>query len=90
MFGVKYEGLSIEVSRSAYSELLKENLDLHDVLEVLENGFSPSKRRKGIVERCLVKGKKVIKAVVAMNERRYPEGDTEKYWTLIHAGRFTK
>lgn len=90
MFRVSYEGLSIEVSRSAYFELLKENLDLYDVLEVLENGFSPSKRKKGIVEKCLVKGRKIVKVVVALNERRYPEGDSERYWTLIHAGRFTK
>lgn len=90
MFGARYKGLSIEVTRSACAEMLKENIDLYDVAEVLEKGFEPSKRRADIVERCLVKGRKVVKAVVALNERRYPEGDTEKYWTLIHVGRFTK
>ena len=87
MFGARYKGCSIEVSRSACAEMLKENLDLYDVLE---KGFEPTKRRKDIAERCLVKGKKVIKVVAALNERKYPEGDTEKYWTLIHVGRFTK
>ena len=90
MFGARYKGCSIEVSRSACAEMLKENLDLYDALEVLEKGFEPAKRRKDIAERCLVKGKKVIKVVAALNERKYPEGDTEKYWTLIHVGRFTK
>ena len=90
MLGVRYRGFRIEVSRSACAELLREDLDLYDVLEVLEKGFEPQKRKKDIVERCLVRGNKVIKAVVALNDRRHPEGDIEHYWTLIHAGRFTK
>ncbi|MFC1752556.1 hypothetical protein ACFL96_04085 [Thermoproteota archaeon] len=85
MLGVRYKGLRIEVSRSANHEMLKENLDIYDVLEVLEQGYEPSKRRKDIVERCLVRGRKVIKAVVGLNHRK-----EESYWTLIHAGRFTK
>lgn len=85
MFGIKYKGLSIEVSRSAHFEMLKENVDLYDILEVLEYGFEPHRRKKDIVERCLTKGRKVIKAVVALNHRK-----DESYWTLIHVGRFTR
>ena len=85
MFGVRYKGYKIEVSRSACSEMLKEDLDIYDIIQVLEKGFEPQKRKDVIIERCLVRGRKVVKAVVALNHRK-----EETYWTLIHAGKFTR
>ena len=55
---------------------------LDDVVKILEEGFdcSRSKRKKNIYERCIQKGKIIIKVVVA---------DTGEHLVLTHVGKFT-
>jgi hypothetical protein len=55
---------------------------LEDVVQILEEGFdcSRSKRKKNIYERCIQRGKTIIKAVVA---------DTGEHLVLTHVGTFT-
>jgi hypothetical protein len=91
MFDVGYEGLRIEVTLSASRELLKENLDLNDVVEVLEDGYDcgTGKRREDTIERCIRKGNKVVKAVVVKTSVTYPDKFQESVWRLIHVGMFT-
>jgi len=91
LFDVRYKGLRIEVTLSANTELLKLNLDLNDVVEVLEEGFDcgTGKRKEEIIERCIRKSNKVIKAVVARTGVRYSDGFQENVWRLIHVGKFT-
>ncbi len=91
MFDVKYEGLKIEVTLSASRELLKGNLDLDDVLKILEQGYDcgSGRRKEEIVERCLRKGRKVIKVVVAKTSVTYPDRFKEEVWRLIHVGILT-
>ena len=57
-------------------------------MEILENGYdcSVSKRAENIVERCLKKGDKEMKAVVAKVHVKYPDGYSEEVWRLIHFG----
>ncbi|MFH1072720.1 MAG: hypothetical protein V1743_04800 [Nanoarchaeota archaeon] len=91
MYDITYRGLRIEPTLSASRELIKENKDLSDVLEILEQGFdsSPSQRKANIVEKSLVKGKKEYKAVIAKTFVKYPDGYREEVWRLIHFGKIT-
>ena len=70
---------------SATRELLKLDLDLYDVLEILENGFdcSKSKRKLEVFERCIKKKNKILKVVVVEDEWRW---SGKKVWTLTHVG----
>ena len=88
---ITYKGLRIEPTLSASRELAKEDKDLYDVLNILEEGYdcSASKRKKNIIERCLQKGNKEYKAVLAETEVTYPDGYAEKVLRLIHFGKIT-
>jgi len=92
MLNIKYTGLRIEPTLSATNELLKEKLDLYDVVEVLNKGYdcARSKRKKNIIERCTDRKNKTIKVVVIRTISRYPDGFQEEVWRLIHVGRFTR
>ena len=72
---------------SATRELLKLNMDLYDVLEILENGFdcAKSKRKPGVFELCIKKKNKIFKVVVVEDEWRW---SGKKVWTLTHVGVF--
>jgi len=78
----KWIGKPVLPTREAAEELAYLNLDLDDVVLILDEGFdcSRSKRAKNIVEKCMKKGNKIIKIVVA---------EMETHWKLIHAGKFT-
>ena len=91
MFDITYKSFRIEPTLSASRELMKEGKDLNDVLEILEEGYdcSASKRKSNIIEKCLKKGNKEYKAVVAQTEVTYPDNYTEKVWRLIHFGKIT-
>lgn len=89
MFDVRYEGLRIEPTLAAARELMKHSCDLSDVKEILEEGYdcAASKRKPNIIERCVQKGKKEYKAVIAQTEVTYPDGFRETVWHLIHFGK---
>ncbi len=55
-------------------------------MEVLEDGYdcSPSKRQQAVVERCIRKGNKEYKAVLAKTDVTYPDRFVEQVWRLIH------
>ena len=86
-----YKGRRIEPTLSASRELMEEGKDLYDVLKILEEGYdcSASRRKQGITEKCLRKGNKEYKAVLAETEVRYPDGYMEKVLRLIHFGKIT-
>ena len=86
---ISYQGLRIESTLSASRELAEEGKDLHDVLKILEEGYdcSASKRGQNIVERCVKKGDKQYKVVLAQTEATYPDGYIEKVWRIIHFGK---
>ena len=91
MLAVRYKGLKIEPPLSATRELLKHDKDLTDVLEILEDGYDcgASKRKKNIIEKCIRKGDKEFKAVVAKTRVKYPDKYIETVCRLIHFGRIT-
>ncbi len=70
---------------SATRELLKLNMDLYDVLKILEKGFdcTESKRKSGVIERCVKKKNKIFKVVIVKDEWRW---SGEKIWTITHVG----
>lgn len=73
----------MEVTRSAYYELLHLRLSLEDVLAVLEEGrdFPGKKRKSGVAERCLGRKDGSIK-VVAAESLQY--STNEWVWIVIH------
>lgn len=72
--------------RKAHHELENLGLLLIDVVKVLEYGYDcpRAKRKKGTIERCLRKGKKVVRVVVKEGVFTYPDGYIEDVWWLIH------
>lgn len=74
--------------KNVIDEMAKLGLDLFDAAEILNNGYdcSISRRRKGVIERCIDKGNKTIKVVV--QEAADYFGD--KCFELIHVSKFTK
>ena len=91
MLDITYKGMRIEPTLSASRELVREGKDLYDVIEILEEGYdcSKSKRKKKITERCLRKGNKEYRAVLAETEVTYPDGYIENVLRLIHFGKST-
>lgn len=78
-------------SRRAYHELAELGLTLHDVTRILEEGVdvARSRRRRGLVERGIRIGKKVIRVVAEERTFVYPDGFKEKVWYIIHASKET-
>ena len=91
MLDITFNGMRIEPTLSASRELVREGKDLYDILSILEDGYdcSTSKRKKNIIEKCLRKGNKEYKAVLAETEVTYPDGYIEKVLRLIHFGKST-
>lgn len=90
-----YQGLPIITvqtrrgQKNVLDELVKYGMDLDDVAEILNEGYdcARSKRRKGVLERCIDKGKKTIKVVV---QRGFIELDGKECWELIYVGKFSR
>ena len=81
----EWEGKELKPSGSAFKELLKCNMDLYDVLDILENGYDcqRSKRKKGTIERCKKSGKKIHKVVVVDSLQYW---DDTEVWLITHVG----
>lgn len=88
MYELKYKGYRILPTLSASRELVEHGYSIYDVVNILENGYdcSASKRRANIEEKCLKKGNKEIKAVIALTTVTYPDKFTEAVWRLVHFG----
>ncbi len=84
-----YEGLLLVPSRSVAIELYNCNLMLRDILDILEHGYdcAKSKRKKGIIERCMDHKRKTTKVVIA---KSYNYSLDSEAWVLIHVGVITK
>lgn len=84
VFEVRFGGLLVAPSRSAYKELEGLALDLSDVKEVLERGFgcAAGKRKKCMFERCLRRNGKVLRVVAA---RDYNDFLKQEVWVVVHA-----
>jgi len=77
--------------RSVMAELIESGMDLWDVVEILEEGYDcpRSQRKAGEVERCMKRGKKVVKVVVEKGEEMC-DGERVEVWLLRHVGEFTE
>ena len=73
MFDVKLEGIQLVSSASAYRELEDLALDLNDVKEIAVNGFdcAISKRKRGVLEKCLRRENRVIRVVLAKDYNNF-------------------
>lgn len=83
----RFEGLKIIPSRTASREMSELKLDIDDCIYILEEGYSVTKRGKGIVERCLDVGNKTYKVVVA---KSYNYILKEEVYLITHVGKTSK
>ena len=69
-------------SRSAQDEMYDNDISIRDAIDVLEDGFDcpRSKRAKNKFERCVQRGKEIIKVVAV---------DVNGHYVLAHVGKFT-
>ena len=83
MFGFEWQGKPLIPTKRVLDEMEHADIDMYLAVEVLNEGFdcARSKRKKNIYERCLQRGKKIMKVVVA---------DIGSYYKLIHVGVFTE
>jgi hypothetical protein len=83
---IEYRGRKLVPRISAYHELFGLGLGLEDILEVLDTGFDCAigKRKDGVLERCLRRGDKVLRVVVAEGIAGYPSGEKEEIYYIIH------
>lgn len=80
-----WQSLPIIPSDSAMNELFKHCLSLDDVKGALEEGYdcSEGKRREGTFQRCLRKGGRILKVVVALSRNHALSTDC---WVVTHVG----
>ncbi|HLD87043.1 MAG TPA: hypothetical protein VJB12_03180 [Candidatus Nanoarchaeia archaeon] len=78
--GVSFNGKPLVPTKTASEELVDIDFDLERVPDILETGFEIRKREKGVIERGIPRGKKVVNVVVV---------DRGDFFKLIHAGEFT-
>jgi hypothetical protein len=85
VLGPLFNGLRLIITRHAKVELYSLGLTGWDAEEVLSNGWncSRSKRSKGKIERCSIRGKKIIR-VVAVKGIYDLEESIEDVYYLIH------
>lgn len=70
--------LYADVKRKAHEEILANELTEEELIEVLEEGIEMKRRRKGIIERWLRKGRFIV--IVCIE-------DCHDYWLIRHVGR---
>ncbi len=77
-----WNGKPLIPTRRALDEMERSNIDMYKAEDILNSGFdcARSKRASNVHERCVQRGNKVIKIVVA---------DIGDYYKIIHAGTFT-
>ena len=77
MNGWKGRPLVVDHKRNVDREMLETGMTTSDVIEVLEYGVSPVRRKRGIIERWLRKGWRMTVVVVE---------DCGDYWLVRHVG----
>ena len=85
----RWKGKIITVSRRGYHELSALGMDLWDVIEILKEGFdcSVSKRKKGTIEKCAIRGKHLVRVVLKEQDFIYEDDNAETTFVLVHAGK---
>jgi tRNA U54 and U55 pseudouridine synthase Pus10 len=77
MSGWKGRPLVLDHMRNVDREMLETGITTDSIIEVLEEGVSPAKRKRGVTERWLRKGWRVTVVVVE---------DCGDYWLVRHVG----
>ncbi len=82
MLEFTWKGKPLIPTRRALDEMERNNIDMYKAEEILNSGFdcARSRRAPNVYERCVQRGNKVVKIVVA---------DIGDYYKIIHAGTFT-
>ncbi|MEE8167765.1 MAG: hypothetical protein V3T58_02690 [Candidatus Hydrothermarchaeales archaeon] len=86
---LEWKGLPVIPSKSAADEMYREKLLIHDIVEILENGYDCARSRRGadVYERCVDTKNKTLKVVVA---RSYNYDLKSEVWVVTHVGMFTR
>ncbi len=65
-------------NRNADGEMIELGIEIHQIIELLENGKEVSQRKKGIIEKWCHRGKIIY--IVAIE-------DYDDYWLIRHVGK---
>lgn len=85
---VVWRGAAVSYSDAAAAEIMGLCWDAHDVAEILELGRETKRRRKeGVVEVCLERGRRARKIVLAESFQRW---SGEVVWLVVHAGEYAR
>lgn len=87
MFNIRYKGLRLIPSKTAGRELTKYGFMIEDCKEILENGYSPRKRKKGKEEKWMDSGDKTYNVVVV---KSFNFMYNEEVYLITHFGGFTE
>jgi len=68
----------IDRMRNVPFEMLESGISVQDLIEVLENGISPTKRKKGIIEKWMRQGWDIFIVVIE---------DCTNYWLVRHVAK---
>lgn len=81
--GFVWEGREIRITKAAYLEMSKLNIDVYDILYILKEGndCEKSRRKRGIRERCSTWRGKKIRVVAALD---YCWDIEDECWAIIH------
>ncbi len=65
-------------NRNADGEMVELGLEIHQLIDLLENGTEVSKRKAGIIEKWCHRGKNIY--IIAIE-------DYDDYWLIRHVGK---
>lgn len=65
-------------NRNADGEMVELGLEIHQLIDLLENGTEVSKRKAGIIEKWCHRGKNIY--IIAVE-------DYDDYWLIRHVGK---
>lgn len=87
MFDIRYHGLRLVPSKAALQELMRYGFMLADCKLILEQGYSPRKRKKDVVERWYDEGNKTYNVVAVLSFSHFY---CEDVYLVTHIGKFTR
>lgn len=87
--GFLWEEREIRITKAAYIEMNKLDMDVYDIIYILREGDNceKSRRKRGIRERCSTWRRKRIRVVAALD---YCRNIKDECWAITHVAPYKK